>query len=397
MSLTAKKFNAICFAFMLLLGLNFSIYQSIIQDINGFFGFDGAASGIMVALYFLGALIAPGPAGELGDRTGKKMVVILSGVLMFSCILLISQARHVFILGAGILLMGASGSTLQGLLSAKIADHNPYSAKRMMNFSGCCFCVGAVVGPLLSLAIKSWGGDWQTIMLINAVIFCPGMILLLWLPKDKKTLADKTASSTAYSLELIKDVRFRIFFISIVLYVGAEVSLAFSVTTYFTEAGVAAFGEIALSLFWAGMILGRLLAGVFHKRSDLIMPLCLVFGIIFSFLLQVGPPAIVSLVLFSLMGLSLSAVWPILMALCTQTFQRFSGTAGGLMIVGGSLGGILFPALVGVVSSGFGIRRALAIATASVALILMLNLLSRKNAMKTESVTDNPTSVKLTE
>jgi len=384
MSFPAKRFNTICFICMFLLGFSFAIYQSLIQDINLFLGFDGAQSGLLVAVFFVGALVSPGITGELGDRIGKRMLSILSGGAMLFGIAIVSQARDAALVIAGIFLMGAGYNALLGLLYAKIIDYNPHTARRIANFSSSTFCLGAVLGPLLSLAIRSMGGNWQRIMLINVFLFFPIILLLLWIPSDKQTAStNKPARNRAYSLDLIKDVRFLIFFFSIILYVGAEVALSFSVISYFAAVSLPALGEIALSLFWAGMIVGRFLAGVFYKQSGRIIILCLTASAVFSLLLQLAPPPLVSVALFCLIGLSMSALWPLLMALCTQTFSQFSGTASGLMAVGSSLGGIFLPALMGPLTNLFGVRRSIAFTTASLALVLVFNLRNRKNHQET--------------
>ena len=374
--LSKKRFNAFLCMFMLLLGINFSVYQSLITDINSFFGLDGAAAGALIALYFLGSLLAPTLAGELSDRAGKKVVLIVSCAVLILGLITISQAYNIVIAGLGILLAGTGSCTFEGLLSAKITDDNPQTSEKIMNFSQLFFCVGAVLGPMLSLAVKSLGGGWQLIMLLNAIVFIPALAPLAWIQNDKKTASDK--SNTAYSLTLIKDTRFLVFFFSMMLYVGAEGGVGFFITSYYSEAGMVAYGEIALSLFWAGMIVGRLLAGIFYKQSNKIMMLCIAFSAFFSFLLQIAQHTAASIALFFLLGLGMSAIWPLLMAFCTKTFSHYSGTAGGLMVVGASLGGMLGPALIGAISSAVGVRRAFVVSTVSMIIIFIVNLPTKK-------------------
>ena len=373
MAFTARRFNIICFIFMLLLGLNFSVYQSLIIDINVYFGLDGASAGVLITIYFLGSLIAPALAGELSDRAGKKIVLVASCAVMIFGLVTITQAGNVIVAGIGILMTGMGGCTFEGLLSAKITDDNPHTSEKIMNFSQGFFCVGAVLGPMLSLFVKSLGGSWQMVMLIIALILLPATISLIWIPNDKKAKTDKNISDKAYSLTLVKDVRFLVFFFSILLYVGAESGVGFFITGYYSEAGILDFGEIALSMFWAGMIGGRLFAGIFYKHSGKIMILCLAIAASFSLLLQFEQQPGMSISLFFLVGLGMSAVWPLLMAFCTRTFSQYSGTAGGLMVVGASLGGMLGPALMGVLSSGIGIRKAFAVSTVAMVIILVLN------------------------
>jgi len=368
---------------MLLLGINLSAYQSIIVDINKYFGFDGASAGIFIALFFLGSLIAPAVAGELSDRMGKRVVLIFSAVVFIAGLVLVSQAWSIATTGAGVLLIGAASCTIEGLLSAKITDENPQGSEKLMNFTQLFFCVGAVMGPLLSLAVKSLGADWQVLMLVIAALFVPASISLFFIPVDKISERKIKTKEKSYSLTLIKDIKFLFFFFSMLLYVGAEAGVAFSVTGYYADIGHSFFtGEIALSLFWAGMILGRFVSGLLHKHSNKIMIVCLAASFTFSLLLQFRFQSTVSTALFFLLGLSFSAIWPLLMAFCTQAFSKFSGTAGGLMVVGGSIGGMTLPMLMGVITNMAGAGTAMVVSTCAMFIALVLYLMSRNKTQR---------------
>jgi len=367
---------------MLLLGINLSVYQTVLADINDFFGFEGASGGLLITLFFLGALVAPVIAGELSDRLGKKSVLIAASLIFIIGIVMVTQTTNVFICGLGVFFIGSGSCTVEGLLSAKITDENPESSEKLMNFSQLFFCVGAVLGPMLSLAARTHGADWQMIMLIVAIIFIPASfcILLLSETKKKAIIKDKDEKDSAYSMILLKDKKFLLFFFSLLLYIGAESGVAFSVTGYFTNDYQNGFsGEIALSLFWLGMIIGRFFAGVFHKISDKIMIACIVSSIIFSFLLQFQHQVLFSVALFFLIGLSYSAIWPLLMAFCTKAFPKYSGTAGGLMVTGGALGGMSIPILMSYVANVSSIRMSFIISTCSLVIILALYLSSRRS------------------
>jgi fucose permease len=414
----SKRFNVICYVYMLMLGFIYTVFQSLFQEINVYFGLEGAFFGILITLYFLGSLFAPAIAGEISDRAGKKVTLIISCILMATGTVILSLAHSVILAGVGILVMGGGGCTFEGLLSAKITDENPNAAEKFMNFSQVFFCIGAFLGPLLSRAVKLLGGSWQIAMIASVCIFIPALISVIFLPDDKKaTQTRKLAQShvksqagaqeelekaqaqdseheksnkqtpekshdKAYSLILIKDFRFIIFFFSMLLYTGAESGVGFFITSYYNEAGFAAFGEIVLSLFWAGMIIGRLLAGILYKQSERIFTLCIISSIVFSVLLQLPWwPTIASIALFFFMGMSLSSMWPLLMAFCTLAYKRYSGTAGGLMMIGSSLGGMLLPAMIGFASSIVGVRSAFIISSSALISIMLLNYFRRKKAV----------------
>jgi len=364
---------------MLLLGLYLSVYQVVLSNITDAAGFDGAMSGVLVAIYFLGALIMPIVAGEISDRVGKKAMLLAALAVMISGILIVATTSHIVLIGLGIFFSGAGSCTIESLFSSKITDKYPQDSAKFMNYSQMFFCIGAVLGPLMSLVIKSSGGAWKTSMFIAAFLFLLAGGAVLQLPGDKNDLTENDIDrpKTAYSFTLVKDLRFILLFFSMLLYVGAESGLAFFTMDYYKESVSTASGEISLSLYWASMVIGRLIAGVLHRHSKKILIICLASAAVFSALLQLNLPYMISPALFFLTGFGMSAIWPLIMSSCTQTFSSISGTAGGLMTAGGACGGMLVPFLMGLLLTG-GIRNALLVVPFCLIIPLVLIILLRR-------------------
>jgi len=364
---------------MLLLGLYLSTYQAVLSNITGVAGFDGAMSGVLVAIYFLGALIMPIVAGEISDRIGKKVMLLAALAVMIAGILIVVTSVHIVLIGIGIFFSGAGSCTIEGLFSSKITDKYPQDSAKFMNYSQMFYCIGAVLGPLMLLLVKSSGGAWKTSMYIAAFLFLLSGIAILQLPGDKNDVSvkEKDRKKTAYSLTLIKDLRFILLFFSMLLYVGSESGLAFFTMDYYKENASTASGEISLSLFWAGMVIGRLIAGVLHHHSKKIIFICLATAAVFSALLQLELPSVISPAVFFLTGFGMSAIWPLIMSSCTQTFSSTSGTAGGLMMAGGASGGMLAPLLMGFLSTG-GVRNSLLVVSFCLIIPLILILPLRR-------------------
>jgi len=372
MIISARKFNAICYTVMFLLGLWLSVYQSVISEITDSVGSGGTFSGILIALYFFGALTMPPVAGEVSDRFGKKTVLIAAVVVMIAGIVTVASTGHIVPAGFGVFLTGAGACTLEGLFSAKITDVHAENSEKIMNYSQGVFCAGAVLGPMMVLAVRVPGGVWQTNMYIIAALLAIAGGAILCLPGDKK-VPEKVKGGAAYSFSLMRDMRFLLFFFSILLYVGAEAGLAFSITDYY-EGSASVLGEISLSLFWGSMIIGRIIAGLLYRFSGKIMMICLFTAMVFTLLLQINQPPAVSVSLFVLIGFGMSAVWPLIMAACTRVFSSTSGTAGGLMMLGGSLGGMLIPFVMGIISNTGSVRSAILLVPAAILVTIILNL-----------------------
>ena len=372
MIISAGKLNAICYTVMFLLGLWLSVYQSVISEITLSVGSGSTLTGILIALYFLGALTMPPVAGEVSDRFGKKTVLIAAVVVMIAGIVTVASTGRIVPAGLGVFLTGAGACTLEGLFSAKITDVHADNSEKIMNYSQGVFCAGAVLGPLMVLAVRVPGGVWQTNMYIIAVLLAVAGGAILCLPGDKKE-PERVKGGAAYSFTLMRDIRFLLFFFSILLYVGAEAGVAFFITDYF-EGSATVLGEISLSLFWGSMIIGRIIAGLLSRHSGKIMLICLFTALIFSLLLQINQPPVVSVFIYIMIGFGMSAVWPLIMAACTRAFRSTSGTAGGLMMLGGSLGGMLIPFVIGIISNAGSVRSAILLVPAAILVTIILNL-----------------------
>ena len=374
MDFSLKRFRAICFGVMLLLGLNLSIYQSVISDISDTFGFEGVFAGFLIALYFLGALVIPAVGGSLGDRIGKKPALLAAAVVMLTGVVVVTQARHVVVLGLGIFLKGGGSCTLEGLLSAKITDENPKSAEKMISYSQLFFCIGAVAGPLLALAVRFLGGAWHTSLYVVAFLLIIVFAALWQIPGDRQSIQKQNDVCPANRFVLFKDIRFILFFVSMLLYVGAEEGVAFFVMDYFADMNAPSLGEISLSLFWGAMIFGRWIAGKLYRHAGKIMVLSLSLAAASSFFLRFVEPPMISVFLFFALGFGMAAVWPLLMAACTRTFHNTTGTAGGLMMTGGALGGMLMPMLIDALAERGSIRDTLFVTTAAMLISMLLHI-----------------------
>jgi fucose permease len=160
----------------------------------------------------------------------------------------------------------------------------------------------------------------------------------------------------------------------IFLSVGPDLGFSFWLAEHFkTELGVPLrVSSAVVSLFLVGMISGRFTTSRLVQR---VQPRALIQGgILLSlatlalFLLLPGVP--VKLALIPVYGLGVSPVFPLLMARGTETFPKRPGTVSGMLFASVSLGGTVFPLLLGAVGTGMGIRRAYWV----VGLLLVLSL-----------------------
>jgi fucose permease len=165
----------------------------------------------------------------------------------------------------------------------------------------------------------------------------------------------------------------------IFIYVGTESATAGWIASYAQRLGtsVSEFGTMTPSFFWAGLLIGRVVAPTALRRvseaalvliSLLVASTGLVVILLGSSLTTVSSGA-------GLAGLGLAAVFPTTFAIFTRHFGRQASQLTGFVFVLGGMGGALIPWLVGLTSARFGdLRIGLLIPLFGVASMIVLQI-----------------------
>ncbi|MCD0171126.1 sugar MFS transporter, partial [Deinococcus sp. 23YEL01] len=144
-------------------------------------------------------------------------------------------------------------------------------------------------------------------------------------------------------------VQFALFAALIASYVGLEAGYGAWTVRYLTELRVAD-AALILSAFWAALTVGRILTGVFAAR---LRPERVVLGSAAGLLLCALAASVPGLAgaAFVLAGLALAPVFGTTLAWLTRTL---SARLVPFLLVAGSLGGVVAPALLGVLFARWG-------------------------------------------
>lgn len=176
-------------------------------------------------------------------------------------------------------------------------------------------------------------------------------------------------------------------------YVATEFAINGWLVTYFQDIGVLSDSQAQLmsSLYWAVMFGGRMVgAGISGKvsRSTLLVVdgigLCAAFLILFfSRTAAVIIPSLIGVALF------MATIYPTAFAFGSDCI-RGNDLGCSLIMFLGTVGGIIAPALVGVVAEKAGIAAGMAVVVASTALTLCSILLSVFSVRSSSGSKDKP-------
>ncbi|WP_404375432.1 MFS transporter [Vreelandella aquamarina] len=310
--------------------------------------------------------------GLLMDRFNGHRVLLMMGILAVAGLalaplspLLVLLTLLFMLLGFAEVSLNAGGNTLLLWLHRDAAGPNVSA----LHF---CFSFGNMLTPLIMIAALSLTGQFHLTFWIVAL----SVAAMLW-PLSR--FASPTMPAVDPNPETVTALKHRdtlllgIFMLLFSLYVGVEITFAGWVTAYGTLSGLATEQAALLAtLFWLALSAGRLLAIPLLRVCTPwhVLAGCVALGLTAAGGLHLGwLPLSAGALLF---GLSASAFFPTLFALCNQSMAMRGRTTGAIFTAAGS-GALIIPSLTGPLLDVAG-ARAFPILLAGLWLLIALGL-----------------------
>lgn len=341
-----------------LIGWNMVLIPSLIRSIEGTFHQADAAFGL---LYFVQALMyGTGTLGGglLTERVGRK-AVLATGAAM-GAVGLVGEGTApswvAFVLlavaiswGAGVIDSGINGLFLDVFREARGGA---------LNLLHLFFGLGAFLSPFAIGILVSAGVNWRIIVIGTAVGFVALVALLgradmpagLHRPEDVRTNHAEINSSERSLIPFVA------LGCCIGLYVAAEAGVSGWLVKLLSGVPVAT-ATLVLSVFWAGLSLGRLVSRWVAEQLDYFTftIACLVLSSAVLAAAVVTPWLALAGLFFALTGLFYGPVFPMIMALGGNLYpHRLAALSGGLT-TSAVVGGIIYPPLMGVMADRVGL------------------------------------------
>ena len=133
---------------MLIIGLQAAGYQYVLLEIATEFHMNNTQMGLLASAQFLPNLIAPLIFGGLIDKKNKQNLTIfcISAYAVGSVIILFSNTLWMLI--AGIIVLGMGGSTLPSVLTVMLSERNPAKSSYYASMIEVFYSLGTVVSPI---------------------------------------------------------------------------------------------------------------------------------------------------------------------------------------------------------------------------------------------------------
>jgi len=370
----------LAYAAMLVLGLNVSwlgpflpqIAQSIHQPLDRV----GLIFSAIAAGYFLALPLS----GELGHRRGPHFLLIMAVLFDAAGVLGLAIAPA---LPASLGAAGAIGFAHCGIdiaTNALVAELNRDRLAAALNYLHVMFGVGATFGPAIDGLAMSNRIGYATVFgggAVVAAILAAGLIL-----SPRSRLERETVDVEPFR-SLLKRPLIWIIAIVLFLYVGAEVGIGGWLFTYLRSGagGVSrAVASTIVSIYWAGLIGGRLLGARLSARIStrrLAMIGSIVSTIAMASLIFTLPIPMLAFPTVALIGLGFGPVFPNMIAAGAERFPSRVASMTSIVAAGAAAGGVLLPWAMGIAlvihGSTFSIAIPLAATLAMLAILAALD------------------------
>jgi len=315
---------------------------------------------VIFTVSFLGLVAFILAGGVLADRWGKRRVLAAALAGFTAALLAMPLAPSFAAVCAVTFFIGGCGGILESQIGALVVTLNLERPSYYLNLSQVFFGVGALVGPITAGMLLAAGFDWRLCYALLGVLALTLTVLFVAIRAPELASTDRI--SWVAFVALVRDRRFVLICLCLLLYTGSEVGSWGWMSTFLTRSGFSIVeSSVAVGVFWAAMTVGRLLCGQLTLRYELRTIVIGLAGLAAVATLASGlvvARTAVWVVIVAL-GLTYSSQWPLIAAYGSERYTASSGTVFALLVGSGGLGTTVVPYLMGLIGERATIRAAM--------------------------------------
>ena len=353
---------ALAFLAFISLGLPDGLLGVAWPSISTGFGVPLDALGILLGVTTAGYLTSSFLGGRILRVLPIGSVLALSTVAAATALLGYALTPVWPVMVALGFLAGLGGGAIDAGLNAYGASH--FSA-RTLNWLHAFFGLGTTLGPLIVTAVLGAGLVWRwSYALVGSAQALLALTFFLtrgrWLHAPGTALEDAPPVSPARTRDTLRQPSVWLGMLVFFVYTGVEFvagQWSYSLLTLGRGLEAAAAG-VWVSLYWGGLMVGRVLFGVVADRVPLTQTLrvCIVAMIAGALMFWLEPTRTLSLVGLVMIGFFLAPIFASLISLTpARVGSAHADSAIGFQIAAAGLGGAVLTGLVGVVARGLGL------------------------------------------
>jgi MFS transporter, FHS family, glucose/mannose:H+ symporter len=281
--------TAIAFLCLFLLGLIDNLKGATLPAMLAELNFSDAQGGTILLWAYIGFLAAALLVGVLSDLAGNRAVLLVSSACLLLGTLGYSLAARFGLLSAsmGVMGVGLGGVDMAGYLI--IVAYYTQNKGRYLNLTAFFHGLASTIAPYYAGLMLAANISWRQVYQYPLAIILMTLLLGLFVRFPRPRVVQKSSIDFRAIGRVIFQPVMGWYFALMILYVSAEIGVASWIVTYLQRIhnlDVTA-SALILSLYFAGIMAGRLIGTVFvekvgYLRSILLMTLlataCLALG-----------------------------------------------------------------------------------------------------------------------
>ena len=351
---------------LLAIGWTGLLIPSLIRSIEAAFGQTDAGIGIIYLVYGLAYASGSFGGGPLTERLGRRQV--LGGAVLVAGLgnagLGLAPTWPAFLLAA--LTAGAGAGCLDGGANGLVLDVYREGRGRAMNLLHMSFSVGALAAPLVMGVLVDGGVAWQAVAVGTGAVVCllATAYVVVPMPSGRRSTGSAhegapAASSDHVGRSLLAGALL-LLGIAIAAYVASEVGVS-NWLVRFLEPAPLTTATLALSLYWAGLAVGRLVSSIIadrfdHLRFTIACALAMAVLVAIAVLVPLLP---LSIAAFAAAGVASGPVFPMIVAIGGERYPERSAAVGGSLTGMAVIGSTIYPPAIGFMSVTVGLTAAM--------------------------------------
>lgn len=287
--------------------------------------------------------------GFLADRVGKRAIILIGMATMSLSLIGMGLSGSFLLLMGAFFVLNLGAGFLESAIGGLVVDLNPHRQTASLNVLHSFFGGGALVGPLVAGVILSGGGSWRLVFGVFGVALLAFLVVTA-IPRFPNNVQGERVDWSKAGI-LLRSRVVQISMLGILIYVAAEMAISTWAHPYITNSfgSTAMVASISVSLFWAGIAIGRAgsvwLARLLRPERIVVLS-ALVFSV-GAVILVISPNLTIALAAIFLAGLGAAPVYPTIMAIACSHFPGLSGTVTGLITTATGFGILIGPSTIG--------------------------------------------------
>ncbi|KTG09011.1 hypothetical protein AUR64_14510 [Haloprofundus marisrubri] len=344
------------FGFAALEGATLQMQGAIIPALRTDFGTPNWLLGMVAPAGTAGFLVFVAAVGAVAGRLDTRRLLLVG---------IVGTGLGVFLMGAvpsfglflgALVLRGVFSGIGRGSDRPLLSHLYPRRRGQLFGYYDMMWAVGATLGPL-TVAAALWAEDWQLAYYALGACFIPLAALIWYLPSPSVDGGGDDPLTFEELRRISRSPAVMVMAAGILLTTGVEGGLFTWLTTYAEGRLSSSLVTVSLSVLLVAYIPGRFVAGSLSKRFGYVP---LAFGLGGLCLVSAGYTFLIASGIWLLVGvfcigLTLSGLYPTLLAYATESAPEHSAPVNAIGLVVSSCGIAAVPALMGFVIGDSGV------------------------------------------